>query len=110
PSHPITRTPRTYPGATTMFVRRLPVYLLLDCSESMAGPAIESVQRGVEALIGELRGNPQALETAHISVITFAKRAQQVVPLTELITFQPPKLSVRTGTSLGEALRLLLDC
>jgi uncharacterized protein YegL len=93
-----------------MSMRRLPVYLLLDCSESMAGPAIEAVESGVQTLIGELRNNPLALETAYLSVITFAKQAKQVVPLTELIQFQPPKLSIRTGTSLGAALRLLLDC
>ena len=34
----------------------------------------------------------------------------QTVPLTELIQFQPPRLTVRTGTSLGAALRLLMDC
>jgi uncharacterized protein YegL len=93
-----------------MSMRRLPVYLLLDCSESMAGPAIEAVEQGVQALVGELRSNPLALETAFLSVITFAKTVKQVVPLTELIQFQPPKLSVRTGTSLGAALLLLLDC
>jgi uncharacterized protein YegL len=93
-----------------MSLRRLPVYLLLDCSESMAGPAIEAVERGVQTLVSELRGNPLALESAYLSVITFARKAQQVVPLTELITFTPPKLSVRTGTSLGAALKLLLDC
>jgi uncharacterized protein YegL len=90
--------------------RRLPVYLVLDCSESMAGPAIEAVERGVQTLVSELRGNPLALESAYLSVLTFAREARQVVPLTELIQFQPPKLSVRTGTSLGAALRLLLEC
>jgi uncharacterized protein YegL len=93
-----------------MTMRRLPVYLLLDCSESMAGPAIEAVERGVQTLVSELQGNPLALETAYLSVITFAKQAKQVVPLTELIQFQPPKLSVRTGTSLGAAIKLLMEC
>jgi uncharacterized protein YegL len=93
-----------------MSLRRLPVYLLLDCSESMAGPAIAEVERGVQTLVSELRGNPLALESAYLSVITFARVAKQVVPMTELLQFQPPKLSVRTGTSLGAALRLLLEC
>ncbi len=90
-----------------MKLRRLPIYLVLDCSESMAGPAIEEVERGVAALISELRTNPLALETAYLSVITFARHAKVAVPLTEVIQFQPPHLSVRTGTSLGAALRLL---
>jgi len=76
----------------------------------MAGPAIAEVERGVQTLVSELRGNPLALETAYLSVITFARHAKQVVPLTELIQFQCPKLSVRTGTSLGAALKLLLEC
>jgi uncharacterized protein YegL len=48
--------------------------------------------------------------TAYLSVITFARQAKQVVPLTELIQFQPPTLAVRTGTNLGAALKLLLEC
>src|SRR5262249_18300040 len=97
-------------GEHLMTMRRLPVYLLLDCSESMAGPAIEAVETGVQTLVSELRNNPLALETAYLSVITFARAARQVVPLTELTQFQPPKRAVRTGTSLGAALRLLLLC
>ena len=33
----------------TVNMRRLPVYLLLDCSESMAGSAMEAVNQGVAA-------------------------------------------------------------
>src|SRR5262249_29387804 len=77
-----------------MSIRRLPVYLLIDSSESMAGPAIEAVSRGVTMLVNELRGNPLALESAYPSIITFAKQAQQVVPLTELLQFTVPKFSV----------------
>ncbi len=90
--------------------RRLPVYLVLDCSESMAGPAIEEVARGVETLVSTLRANPQALETAYLSVITFSHYAKQVTPLTDIVSFQPPKLAVRTGTALGAALTLLQAC
>lgn len=93
-----------------MSQRRLPVYLLLDCSESMAGPAIEAVSRGLELLLTTLRANPLALETAYLSVITFSRYAKQVVPLTELASFQMPKLSVRAGTAYGAALDLLLKC
>ena len=90
--------------------RRLPVYLVLDCSESMAGPAIEEVSRGVETLVSTLRANPLALETAYLSVITFSHYAKQVIPLTDVVNFQPPRLKVRTGTALGAALTLLQAC
>jgi uncharacterized protein YegL len=90
-------------------LRRLPVYLLLDTSESMAGPAIEAVEQGVSTLVSELRTNPLAIETAYLSVITFGREAQQTVPLTELMEFRAPTLRVRTGTALGGALQLLLS-
>ena len=46
------------------YVRRLPVYLLLDCSGSMSGEPIESVRQVIKMLVNELKGDPQALETA----------------------------------------------
>lgn len=88
-------------------LRRLPVYLLLDCSGSMTGDPIESVRQGVRALIADLKGDPQALETAYLSVITFDSNAQQVVPLTELLSFQEPNLQAGGTTAMGAALQLL---
>ena len=58
--------------------RRLPIYLLVDCSESMAGEGIEAVNRGMDTLVADLRGNAQALETAWLSVITFSREAKQL--------------------------------
>lgn len=92
------------------FVRRLPVYLLLDCSGSMSGEPIEAVRQGVKMLLSELKGDPQALETAYLSVITFDSKARQVVPLTELIQFHEPQLNAGGSTALGGALTLLMDC
>lgn len=92
------------------YTRRLPVYLLLDCSGSMTGEPIEAVRQGVKALLSELRGDPQALETAYLSVITFDSHARQVVPLTELVLFKEPELTAGGATALGEALRVLIDC
>ncbi len=94
----------------TDFGRRLPVYLLLDCSGSMSGEPIEAVKQGVKALISELRGDPQALETAYLSVITFDSTARQVVPLTELMSFSEPSLRASGATALGSALKELIRC
>jgi len=91
------------------YLRRLPVYLVIDISESMVGPAIDAVNKGVETLVNTLKNNPLALESAYLSVITFARKAEQIVPLTELMHFQPPKLSVRSGSALGAAMRLLVQ-
>ena len=92
------------------FTRRLPVYLLLDCSGSMIGEPIEAVKQGVKTLLSELRGDPQALETAYLSVITFNSHAQQVTSLTELMQFKEPELNASGATAMGEALNLLVDC
>lgn len=93
-----------------MSIRRLPVYILLDCSESMIGESIEAVQQGVDMLLKQLRSDPHALETAYVSIITYHATAQQVVPLTELTEVSTPELTVRPGTSLGAALKLLRTC
>jgi uncharacterized protein YegL len=90
-------------------MRRLPVYLLLDTSGSMMGDPIEAVKNGVQVLVSTLRQDPYALETAYISVITFDSSAKQVVPLTELPSFQPPAIQATGTTALGEALSLLAD-
>ena len=88
-------------------MRRLPVYLLLDCSGSMFGEPIEAVKNGVQVLISTLRQDPYALETAYLSIITFDSSAQQVSPLTELASFQQPNIQASGCTALGEALTLL---
>lgn len=91
-------------------MRRLPVYLVLDTSGSMSGEPIEAVKNGVQVMISSLRQNPQAIETAFISVITFGSSATQVVPLTDLASFQMVDLKASGTTSLGEALKLVSTC
>lgn len=88
-------------------MRRLPVYLLLDCSGSMYGEPIEAVKNGVQVLVSTLRKDPYALETAYLSIITFDSSARQVAPLTELSAFQQPNIQASGCTALGEALALL---
>jgi len=91
-------------------MRRLPVYLLLDTSGSMSGEPIEAVKNGVQVMISSLRQNPQAIETACISVISFDASARQLVPLTDLASFQMVDLKATGTTSLGEALKLVSQC
>lgn len=88
-------------------MRRLPVYLLLDTSGSMSGEPIEAVKNGVQIMISSLRQNPQAIETAFLSVITFDSVAQQIIPLTDLASFQMVDIKATGVTALGEALKLV---
>ena len=90
-------------------MRRLPIYLLLDCSESMIGPGIEGLRSALAAMLRELRRNPQALESVSLSIITFDSEARQAVPLTPLDEVQVPTLSIRPGTALGAALLMAND-
>ena len=94
----------------TMSFRRLPVYILADCSGSMTGDPIESVKAGIRLLHSELMNDPSAVENAYLSVITFGSSAKQVVPLCDLASFNPPELVASGTTALGEALKLLIDC
>ncbi|OAD20339.1 tellurium resistance protein, partial [Candidatus Thiomargarita nelsonii] len=88
-------------------MRRLPVYLMLDTSSSMHGEPLEAVKNGVQVLASTLRQDPYALETVFISVITFDSNAKQIVPLTDLVSFQPPDLQAQGITAMGAALRLV---
>jgi uncharacterized protein YegL len=87
--------------------RRLPIYLLLDTSGSMMGNNIEAVNEGVKLLTSQLKKDPMALETAYLSVITFDSDARQLIPLTAINDFIPPKIEARGATSLGAALKVL---
>lgn len=86
-------------------MRRLPIFLVVDVSESMAGDSLRMMQEGLERLVKSLRSDPYALETAFISVIAFAGKAKTLTPLVELCTFYPPRLPLGSGTSLGLAMQ-----
>ncbi|MDR1593111.1 MAG: VWA domain-containing protein [Prevotellaceae bacterium] len=90
-------------------MRRLPVYFLIDVSESMIGEPVGLVQDGMASIIKELRTDPYALETVYVSIIVFAGKPQKITSLTELYNFYPPKLPVGGGTSLGKALDFLMN-
>lgn len=89
-------------------MRRLPVYFLIDVSESMIGEPIEQVQDGLATIIKELKTDPHALETVWISIIGFAGRSKVITPLQDVITFYPPKIPIGSGTSLSSGLNELM--
>ncbi|HEY1045861.1 MAG TPA: TerY-C metal binding domain-containing protein, partial [Bacteroidia bacterium] len=89
-------------------MRRLPIYFLIDVSESMVGDPIMMVEEGMSAIIKELKTDPRAIETVWVSVIAFAGQAKTLVPLQEIISFYPPKFPIGSGTSLSRALGHLM--
>ena len=84
--------------------RRLPVFFLIDVSESMVGEPLESVKEGFSTILNDLRSDPYALETIWLSVTVYAGKTKTLVPLTELMSFNPPQLPVGGGARLGTAL------
>ncbi|WP_323636129.1 TerY-C metal binding domain-containing protein [Pectobacterium polaris] len=88
-------------------MRRLPIFFVLDCSESMIGDNLKKMNDGLQTIVSDLKKDPHALETAWISVIAFAGVAQTIVPLVEVVSFYPPRLPLGGGTSLGAAIREL---
>jgi len=90
--------------------RRLPVYLLIDCSGSMRGDPIQAVRVGVDSLVSALMTYPLTFDCAYLSVITFENKAKSLMRLTALADFKTPDFFVApdgSGTFLGEALQLL---
>lgn len=92
--------------------RRLPVYILLDTSGSMRGEPIHSVNVGLQAMLAGLRQDPYALESVHLSIITFDIAARVYLPLTPLDAVQFIEVTTPDAgaTFLGAALELLLQC
>ena len=73
-------------------MRRLPVYFLLDTSGSMQGEPIQALNNALSSMINTLRTDPQALDSLWISIITFDREVKELVPLTELVSFQLPEI------------------
>ena len=82
-------------------MRRLPMYFLVNVSESMVGTPIEQVQDGVATIINELHTDPYALENAWVSMTVFAGKEKMLSPLQEQYKFYPPKFPIGGCTSLG---------
>ena len=89
-------------------MRRLPVFFVLDCSESMVGENLKNMEDGLQSVIRTLRTDPHALESVYVSIIAFAGIAKTIAPLVEVVSFYSPKLPLGGGTSLGAALDTLM--
>ena len=90
-------------------MRMLPVYVLIDVSESMVGDAMRQLEDGLARLSDTLKTIPEALESAKVSIIAFAGKAKVITPMVEVAHLYPPRLPVGGGTALGAALDLLME-
>ena len=92
-------------------MRRLPVYFLLDTSGSMNGEPIQALNNALSGMVNTLRSDAHAAETLWISIITFDKEINELVPLTDLQSFQLPEITCpQSGpTFTGKALDFLVE-
>ena len=92
-------------------MRRLPVYFLLDTSGSMFGEPIQALNNALSGMINTLRTDAQALDSLWLSMITFNRDVTELMPLTELVSFQLPEIVCpQSGpTHTGQALQVLYE-
>jgi uncharacterized protein YegL len=92
-------------------MRRLPVYFLLDTSGSMYGEPIQALNNALSGMVNTLRTDAHALDSVWLSIITFDRDVNEIVPLTELASFQLPEITCpQSGpTHTGKALEMLYD-
>jgi uncharacterized protein YegL len=92
-------------------MRRLPVYFLIDTSGSMNGEPIQALNNALSGMISALRSDAQASESLWISIITFDREVREIVPLTELPSFQLPEITCPPSgpTFTGRGLEHLHD-
>ncbi len=93
--------------------RRLLAYFLLDTSGSMNGEPIQALNNGFNGLISMLRADPQAMDSLHLSIITFDREVKNIIPLTALSNFYPMEITcpdsgpTHTGAALEMAAELV---
>jgi len=93
---------------------RLPLYLMVDVSASMAGAAIEAIRVALDDMLQRLRIN-KAAKTVHLAVITFSSAAMQTIPLSSVMALKSlhdlglDDLEPSGSSSFGDALKLLKE-
>jgi uncharacterized protein YegL len=77
----------------------------------MRGEPIHSVNVGLQSMLSALRQDPYALESVHLSIITFDLEAKVYLPLTPLDQVQLAEIDVPSAgaTFMGAALELLAE-
>ncbi|HPZ06529.1 MAG TPA: VWA domain-containing protein [Candidatus Eremiobacteraeota bacterium] len=91
-------------------MRRIPIYLLIDCSIYMTGKPVDAVKEGIKNLVANLKREPFYIEKVYLSIITFSSAARQDCPLTDINHFKEPLLFTRGACDPGEAFKLLKQC
>lgn len=87
---------------------RCPCVLLLDVSASMSGAPMDELNKGLSEFQGQLLEDPLAMKRVEVSVVTFGP-VEITEPFQGAETFQPPILSPKGATPMGEAIETALN-
>jgi len=104
PSSPLTEPPlaSTPPGFSAS-VRDLALYLLIDTSDSMAGPPLAAVTTELGRLFDAVRNHPRLTALCRLSVVGFDDEARLQVPLTPVCGLGPSPLLTATRPTTNYA-------
>lgn len=77
----------------------------------MFGEPIQALNNALSGMINTLRSDPQALDSLWISIITYDRAVKEIVPLTELVSFQLPEITCpQSGpTNTGAGLDFVIE-
>jgi len=89
--------------------RALPVFLLLDCSGSMSGEKINTLNLAVKDMLDDFKGERLIDVNLQLCVITFGDVAKVHQELANLNSFDFEDLTASGMTPLGGALNLLSE-
>lgn len=59
----------------------------------MRGEPIQALNNALSGMINTLRSDAQALDSLWISIITYDREVNEIVPLTELVSFKLPEIT-----------------
>ena len=88
---------------------RCPVVLLLDTSSSMTGQPINELNQGLVTLQQELSQDDLASRRVQVAIVTFDSRVNVVQDFVDFNQFNPPQLSTRGTTAMGEGIETALN-
>ena len=90
-------------------MRRLPIYLLINTSSAISNETLLNFNDCIKLLIETLQEDPYALETAHISIITFDSTITKLCSLSPLSSFKIPSIKLGRNESSLEYIFLQLS-
>lgn len=80
-------------------MRRLPIYILINTSFAICNKTLRNFKDSINLLIETLQEDPHALETAHISIMTFDSTITKLCSLSPLSSFKIPPIKLGTKES-----------